>query len=176
MTQSRETEMAMPDIINKIAEELVVSRKENIDALSSLKEQVSNMTESIQTQTDTIKEQAAKPLEITDVNIPGLDGVETAIKDNTEAVSNNNTEAINLSDKLVDTQSTIRDGLDMRLEAMMDLDVNIRGLEGAVEQLLPKFEAVATDAARAVINNVLSQLAAAAGSAEEASRYDNVKL
>ncbi len=121
-------------------------------------------------------EQASEPqaVEIEDIEIPGLEGSSEATSQNSEALSSATVEMGNLASELSATQAALEEGINLDLQATQNINIDVRGLEGAVQELQPQFEAVAKRVAVAVMKQALSELAARTSDSLQSSEINNI--
>lgn len=145
-------------------------QEEAKQAIETGNQLLEDLTKSVNNQTEVIEKQQDEPIE---VEIEGLDANTDATVDSNETVSTNTNAVENLDDRLQKTNDNLSEGIDLKVDAVQELNVNIRGLEGAIETLKPQFAEVATLAAERVVAAALAQLAAAAGDHESRTNFQN---
>lgn len=96
-----------------------------------------------------------------------------ATSQNTETLTSTTEGMVGLSTQLADTSTALKEGLNMKLESIQQVNVDVTGVSEEVSHLEEKMAVVAREIARELINQAMSQLAAAAGSSEDAERFNS---
>ncbi|KKL68478.1 hypothetical protein LCGC14_2124590, partial [marine sediment metagenome] len=151
-------------------DEFKQAQQETKQTIESGNKLLENITKSIENQTKAVEKEQDEPVE---VEIAGLEANTEATTSSVEKVGDNTVAVEGLDDRLKTTNDNLAEGIDLKVDAVQELNVNIKGLEGAVETLKPQFAEVATQAAERVVAAALAQLAAAAGDHESRTNFQN---
>jgi uncharacterized protein YoxC len=154
-------------------EQFATAQESLNQTLEGQRTQLEGIRSALDTQTEAINKANEEPVP---VEVEGLEELESSVAGSSVETNANTGVVKGLSEKLTTTNANLAEGIDLKVDAVQELNVNVQGLQGAVEKLKPQFEAVATKAARAVVSEALRQLAAAAGDAESAKTFSNVNL
>jgi len=108
--------------------------------------------------------------------IEGLDANTDALASSTEITANVNTGIKELNNQLAVTTEKIAEGVDMELETVSTITVDVQGVADAAKEFTAEFKAVAEKVCKQQINVVLSQLATAAGNADDARNFEGAMV
>jgi len=120
--------------------------------------------------------EAAKVTEVEDPTDALLASAAEATAENTETLTGTTEGMVDLSTQLADTSNALKEGLNMKLESVQQVNVDVTGVSEEVAHLEQKMAVVAREIARELINQAMSQLAAAAGSSEDAERFNSSQV
>jgi len=136
---------------------------EAIDGLSvRLEELASAIQDQNAVQSDIIENQQDQ----TPLEIDGLAEVSQATVENSSVLENTNENITGLTTELSKTQQAIAQGVNLRLDAVQQINVDVTGFSEEISGLREEMELIATRAAQEQLSNALSRLASTATDSE----------
>lgn len=152
-----------------------VAAETNASFLSSLSEQISTMLASMQ---------PGGPVDSVAPTTPTNDGAAEAATAQQVAATNANsqkldsvgTEMAGVSSKLDQTAGALAKGISVQVNAVQKVNVDVTGVSQEIEGIGEQFADAARAIAKELINQVLSDLAAAAASTDESNNLEGAKL